>query len=170
MVINPKQPWKQLRRDRRMPVAKPQMPLCAPGSEYSAYTLAGCLLMALVLLIGGCHQPAHAIESSPQAIDPQALAALRLHVEYSNDQIVEAIGRAEDSKAFPYGIMVKYKHTTPRQACLNTIQHARIRWIDAGRPGDFIVYLGRTYSPPDVNPEWVRLVRYFLRHPKITKK
>jgi hypothetical protein len=26
--------------------------------------------------------------------------------------------------------------------------------------------LGKTYSPPNINPNWVRLVKYFLVHPR----
>lgn len=47
----------------------------------------------------------------------------------------------------PYGILAKYKTTTPRQACINTIKSNYKRWVKAGKRGDFIEYLGRTYCP-----------------------
>ncbi len=80
---------------------------------------------------------------------------------YSNADICNAIYWTEGGTKtrHPYGIMTTYKHTTPRQACLNTIKSARNRW---NGEGDFIVFLGKTYSPPDINPNWVRLVHWFL--------
>jgi len=78
---------------------------------------------------------------------------------YTTDQLANAIYKAENSKAHPYGILTHYKHTSPRQACINTIRHALKKWDGKG---DFIVFLGKTYSPPDINPNWVRLVKYFL--------
>ena len=81
------------------------------------------------------------------------------------ERLANAIYRAENSKAFPYGIMHHYKHTTPRQACLNTIRH---RLEDWNGQGDFIVYLGRTYAPigagndpQGLNINWIKNVRYF---------
>lgn len=74
------------------------------------------------------------------------------------DRLADAIYRAENSQSHPYGIMVKYKHTTPRQACINTINH---RLKDWNGKDDFIVFLGLRYSPPKENPNWVRLVKYF---------
>lgn len=77
---------------------------------------------------------------------------------YTN-KIANAIYKTENSKNHPYGIIVKYKYTTPRQACINTIKHQLRLW---NGQGDFIVFLGQTYSPPSINPNWVRLVNYFL--------
>jgi hypothetical protein len=74
------------------------------------------------------------------------------------DRLANAICRAENSKSWPYGIKHHYKHTTPRQACINTILHRERLWDGKG---DFITYLGMTYSPPSINPNWVRLVHYF---------
>ena len=59
---------------------------------------------------------------------------------------------------WPYGIKHHYKHTSPRQACINTIEHRLQEWDGQG---SFIKYLGLTYSPPDINPNWVRMVIYF---------
>ena len=85
---------------------------------------------------------------------------------YTNDKIADAIYKAENSKAHPYGIMVKYKTTTPRQACLNTIAHAQRDWSGVG---DFIEFLGSRYAPigaendpTNLNKNWVGNVRYFL--------
>jgi len=77
---------------------------------------------------------------------------------FTDSQIADAIFHTENSKSHPYGIMIKCKN--PRQVCLNTIHHARQRW---NGKGDFIVFLGKTYSPPEINPNWVRLVKFFLK-------
>lgn len=81
---------------------------------------------------------------------------------WSDTQIANAIYKAENSKSHPYGILKKYKHTTPRQACINTIRHARRDWDGKG---DFIVFLGSRYCPPTahyLNVNWVKNVKYFL--------
>ena len=83
---------------------------------------------------------------------------------YSNDQIADAIYLAEGGAKtnHPYGILAKYVHTSPRQACLNTIAHARRDF----KGGDFIEFLGSRYCPPNAHPlnkNWVRNVKYFLR-------
>ncbi len=86
--------------------------------------------------------------------------------DYSNEQIANAIYKAENSKTHPYGIMAHYKQTTPRQACINTIKHARKDW---NGKGDFIVFLGSRYCPVNskndpkgLNRYWVGNVKAFL--------
>ncbi len=110
-----------------------------PKMLLSASILFICMLCVLFLMICSC-QVAHA---------------------YSPDYIANAIYKTENSKSHPYGIMVHYKHTSPRTACLNTIKHRLAKWDGKG---DFIVFLGKTYSPPAINPNWVRLVKHFLRN------
>lgn len=65
----------------------------------------------------------------------------------------------------PYGILAKYKHTTPRQACINTIKSALKRYNKQGAKGDFIAFLGKTYCPVGasndpwgLNKNWVNNV------------
>lgn len=79
------------------------------------------------------------------------------------DSIYMAEGGAKTSH--PYGILAKYKVTTPRQACINTIKSALKRWN--GR-GDFIAFLGRTYcpvgafnDPTGLNRNWVKNVKHY---------
>lgn len=85
--------------------------------------------------------------------------------EINPDRIADAIYQAENSASHPYGIMKKYKHTTPRQACINTIRHAIRDWN--GR-GDFIAFLGSRYCPVGSDTDngtckhWVKNVKYFL--------
>ena len=91
---------------------------------------------------------------------------------YTDTQICNAIFKAEHSKNHPYGILKHYKHTTPRQASLNTIRHARGDWDGKG---DFIEFLGSRYCPThwkntyeatkaewELNRYWVKNVKYFL--------
>ena len=87
---------------------------------------------------------------------------------YSNAQIVEAIGKAENSVKFPYGIksIPTYGNKElARKYCFNSVRNGRARWIKAGRPYDLIVFIGLRYCPPTAhkfNSNWVRNVKYFL--------
>lgn len=86
------------------------------------------------------------------------------------DKLANAIYTAEGGAKtkHPYGILAKYKTTTPRQACINTIKSALKRWDGKG---DFIVFLGKTYCPTTGNKltflekkyniHWVKNVTYF---------
>jgi hypothetical protein len=79
------------------------------------------------------------------------------------DSIYLAEGGAKTSH--PYGILAKYNHTTPRQACINTINHA----LRDFKGGDFIVFLGSRYCPPNAHPlnqNWIKNVRYFYERNK----
>jgi hypothetical protein len=93
----------------------------------------------------------------------------KAHAEvYSNEQIANAIYRAEGGARtlHPYGILQHYRTTSPRQACLNTIAHARKDW---NGKGDFILFLQRRYAPLNaandprhLNNHWYKNVMYFL--------
>ena len=76
------------------------------------------------------------------------------------EKLADAIFIAEGVKSkHPYGILTVYIHTSPRQACINTINSNYRRWD--GR-GDFIEYLGKTYCPPNAHPlnkNWVKNVK-----------
>ena len=91
--------------------------------------------------------------------------------EYSTESIVNAIYIAEGGAKtkHPYGILKKYKHTSPRQACINTVEHKYRDWIAMGRKGEFITYLASKYAPLGVandpgnlNKNWERNVRFYL--------
>lgn len=93
------------------------------------------------------------------------LWAMNVRAEEVNvEALASAIGRAENSKAHPYGIMQKYEHTSPRQACVNTIKHAL---KDFDGKGDFISFLQQRYAPINcendngTNRFWASNVRYF---------
>lgn len=87
--------------------------------------------------------------------------------EIDVERLATAIYHAEGGSKtrHPYGILKKYKTTTPRQACINTIKSNLKRW---DRKGDFIQVLGNTYcpvgaknDPTGLNKNWVRNVKYF---------
>ena len=86
-------------------------------------------------------------------------------------KIADAIYLAEGGAKtrHPYGILTKYKTTTPRQACINTINSALKRFAKQNEEKDFIVFLSKTYcpvgaknDPTGLNKNWVKNVKYFL--------
>jgi len=87
---------------------------------------------------------------------------------FNNEQIVEAIGKAENSVKFPYGIksIPTYGNKElARKYCLNSVRNGRARWIRAGRPLDLIEFISRRYCPPKahrLNVNWVKNVKYWL--------
>ena len=94
---------------------------------------------------------------------------------YTIDDYVTAIGKAEHSKAHPYGIMVKYRSTSPKQACFNTVAHKHRLWLalvaKKGVEMPFLTYLANHYAPigaendPNgLNRNWERNVNWFLTH------
>ena len=86
---------------------------------------------------------------------------------YTNEQIANAIYYAEGGKhtKHPYGILAHYKHTTPKQACINTINHVIKDW---NGKGDFISFLGGRYCPVGcsndngTNQYWISNVKRLL--------
>jgi hypothetical protein len=92
-------------------------------------------------------------------------------VNFTDKQIANAIYKAEggDNTCYPYGILKHYKHTTPRQACLNTICHARLDYVKCKQDIDFIQFLGNRYCPVGcendigTNRYWIKNVKYFLK-------
>lgn len=87
----------------------------------------------------------------------------------ATEKIADAIYLAEGGAKtnHPYGILAHYKHTTPKQACINTINHAKKDW---NGQGDFIVFLGNRYcpigaknDPTGLNKNWIKNVKYFLK-------
>ena len=87
--------------------------------------------------------------------------------DYTNEQIADAIYRAEGGKKARvlYGIL-SIKTTNPKQVCLNTIKNHRLRHKKHSCKLDFIVCLGNRYCPPSVdfigNRNWIRNVNKFL--------
>jgi hypothetical protein len=93
-------------------------------------------------------------------------------VVYTIGDLADAIYKAEgESKAsHAYGILAHYKHTTPRQACINTIHSAKHRFLSQTKEKDFIHFLSLTYcpigasnDPQGLNVNWERNVKALLR-------
>ena len=87
---------------------------------------------------------------------------------YTLDQYANAIEKAEGNSN--YGILKHYKHTTYRQACKNTVRHRYCLWVQSGKPGAFVSYLGASYcpvgafnDPKGLNRNWVKNVTYYLK-------
>ena len=93
-------------------------------------------------------------------------------IEYSNEAIVTAIGKAENSKKFLYGIKsIKCAgEKACRQICLNSVVNAKKRWEKAGKPEDFVSFMSKRYCPINANAEngsnkfWVKNVKFFLKN------
>lgn len=86
---------------------------------------------------------------------------------YSSDQWADAIRHAEGNSN--YGVLAHYKHTTYRQACINTVKHQYRIWNQQGQRERFLLYLSRKYCPVGcdndngTNKFWVKNVSYWLR-------
>jgi len=81
------------------------------------------------------------------------------------ERLATAIYKAEGGAKtkHPYGILAHYNTTTPRQACINTINHA-IRDYKGGEK-EFISFLGSRYcpvgaanDPTGLNKNWIKNV------------
>ena len=123
--------------------------------------------------------PAVAAATLIMAVLAASLARAEESQEYSDIAIVEAIGKAENSKRYPYGIKsinTKGDVAYARKICLNSVRNGRKRWERAGRPCGLIEFVSRRYCPinaPDdngTNRFWTRNVKYFLTKGEIKCK
>jgi hypothetical protein len=83
--------------------------------------------------------------------------------EIDIERLADAVYYAEGGSKtnHPYGILTKYKHTTPRQACINSIKSA-MRRSGSTDPDVVIPEMGRVYcpvgasnDPTGLNKNWV---------------
>ena len=127
-----------------------------PKHSWSTLVFSVCFVLALlVVMVRGCDYA----------------QASTLEIGYSDTAIVNAIYIIEGGAKtkWPYGILTKYKHTSPRQACFNTVAHKRRDWLKAGRSGSFLAYLAGRYAPLNasndptgLNRNWERNLRAVL--------
>ena len=70
------------------------------------------------------------------------------------DNLANAIYLAEGGEhtKWPYGIMSHYAHTSPRQACINTIRTAMAHYHVVAVDRHFVTLLADTYCPRFVDP------------------
>lgn len=88
------------------------------------------------------------------------------------NKIASAIYKAEGGAKtrHPYGILKKYKKTSPRQACLNTIRSKYKAWKAINGPKKpFLEYLASKYcpvgadnDPTGLNVNWLRNVSFYM--------
>ncbi|MBI3981186.1 hypothetical protein HY345_04265 [Candidatus Microgenomates bacterium] len=81
-------------------------------------------------------------------------------------KLADAIRKAEGNPN--YGVLKKFKHTSPRQACINTCRHAFKDFQSQSKEKDFLKFLQKRYAPigalndpGDLNTNWERNVRFF---------
>jgi hypothetical protein len=71
------------------------------------------------------------------------------------EQVIAAIYRVEGGThtSHPYGVLTHYAHTSPHDACLNTVNHAlrdyKLHSIDRA----FITFLSERYCPPSCDKQ-----------------
>ena len=84
------------------------------------------------------------------------------------NRIADAIFRVEGGHKtkHPYGIL-SVQTSNPRKVCLNTIQHTHNRWLKAGKPSSFLIFLADRYCPPSADPvgnrNWRRNITLLLK-------
>jgi hypothetical protein len=100
-------------------------------------------------------------------LSPITVLAQEIDVQRLATAIYWAEGGAKTNH--PYGILKKYKHTTPRKACLNTIKNQKIRHANHNCGKDFLTCLRDRYCPigctndNGTNRFWLANVKYFLQ-------
>lgn len=153
----------EYRDKRKLLGLNPPMPkeLRLEDSEIETFKgIVRFILIAGVILIAGCMTPKHAAAQ-----------------EYTNEEIVNAIYKAEGGKHAkkPYGILSLSctGEKDCRRVCLNTVRNNRIRYKRDDRrfTEDYLSYLSRKYAPTrgritkteaKLNVNWLGNVRYFL--------
>lgn len=147
---------KILHQGRSEPLNLPPTLLEDKKHLFSAGSFGLCLLLASLMFVASCIRPnvVHAENISGHPIEQWAYA----------------IKMAENSHAHPYGIIVKYLHTSPRQACINTVRHQYRIWCHNACNMPFLSFLGSKYAPimanndpTGLNVNWTRNVGYFLQ-------
>lgn len=89
-------------------------------------------------------------------------------------RMVEAIGRAENSTKYPYGVKsidTKGNVAYAKRICRNSVVNNIKRWEKAGKPGAFISFMGARYAPTKgatddptgLNSHWVKNVTYYYQ-------
>ena len=104
----------------------------------------------------------------------QHCSSLPVDWDVPDEIIADAIYIAEGGvkASVPYGILsVKVKdEADARRICLNTIRNTKKRWEKAGKPDDFVIFLGKRYAPigarndsKNLNQNWAKNVKFFIK-------
>ena len=118
---------------------------------------------------GGVYMSSHKILFWIALIASNAFCVPFAKANVDVNALDEAIRVSENSKVHPYGVIPKYKHTTPEKACKNTIRHA-LKDYKRKEEG-FINFLSLRYAPiganndpKGLNKNWVKNVKFhYLR-------
>jgi hypothetical protein len=124
------------------------------------------LFLTIMVMVFGF---AVAIEYVMQEPSTIRTAAERNGISYQSDDwyILLAINKAEGNpEGREFGIMNPAANTLDKQAgwAAASIVKSRARWVKAGKPEDFITFMGRRYCPPldhELNINWVPNVTYW---------
>ena len=70
------------------------------------------------------------------------------------EAVVQAIYQTEGGvkTSHPYGVLTHYQHTTPHDACLNTVNHALRDYSLHHVDRSFIYFLASRYCPSSCDP------------------
>lgn len=109
------------------------------------------------------------------SVSPSIHAADPIGTPAYFNRVVEAIGKAENSTRYPYGIKSIETHgdiAYARQICLNTVRNNWKRYLAVDKTpteDEYLVFLAKRYCPigaPDdptnLNRHWIKNVRYFM--------
>lgn len=89
--------------------------------------------------------------------------------EIKVDDVVWAIGKAENSERYPYGIKsidTNGDKEYARKICKNSVINNYKRWLKAGKPKPFLEFMRDRFAPledSELNKYWVKNVTYYLR-------
>jgi len=84
------------------------------------------------------------------------------------NRIADAIFKVEGGHKtrHPYGVL-SVQTSNPRKVCITTIQNTHNRWLKAGKPSPFILFLADRYCPPSSDPvgnrNWKRNIQHLLK-------
>lgn len=104
-------------------------------------------------------------------------AAIRngIKIGSEDEAILYAIRFAERGrKGLEFGILVPGVDTLDKQAgwAAASIIKSRVRWAKAGKPDDFITFMGARYCPPEdhpLNANWASNVRFWAKELRTEK-
>ena len=134
-----------------------------PIEDWAAVSIVTLAVIALTLGFGSCKRA-----EASQLYQESGISGYK-SIEPNYDRLADAIYKAEGGAGtnHPYGILAKYKHTTPRQACINTCrnQWKRHKAHECGK--DYMTCLRDRYAPINsdtdngTNKYWLKNVLYF---------
>ena len=85
------------------------------------------------------------------------------------NKVVDAVYLAEGGEKAkkPFGILSIpcFAYSDCRRICLNTIRNNYRRWQNAGKPDEFLSFLGSRYAPISAHPlnkNWIPNVKYYM--------